>query len=66
MFALIVAAGGGGVLYMCDDQDFMEYDESADGRRLHPGGRPNLKRDKVYVNQQGFGHQSNRQHVYIL
>ena len=35
---------------MCDDQDFMEYDESADGRRVHPAGRPNLKRDKVDVN----------------
>ena len=28
-------------------QDFMEYEESADARRVHPAGRPKLKRDWI-------------------
>ena len=34
---------------MCGDQDFMDYDEYADARRVHPAGRPNLNRQKVDV-----------------
>ena len=44
-----IRRSGGTFLNMCGDQDFMDYDECADARRVHPAGRPNLKRQKVDV-----------------
>ena len=44
-----ISRSGGTFLNMCGDQDFMDYDECADARRVHPAGRPTLNRQKVDV-----------------